>query len=396
MTRVLILFVLGSMISLPACASRQLTVAQLRQLLSLEVAAAKSDNSIAGDVADVELNEQLTPLSLDRLRTDLKLGPKTMLSLQLLSDCSAFLKPSFAETQMLPPPDTKTQQALLNNASRFALTALRHLPDFLATRVTRSFESSGNFILSMEPRLENSDTYPRDSDRFTPHNTFIAAGTFDREISYRDGQELSGESASASSAKLAPSSDPLGLASSGEFGSELATILLDSAKGKIEWDRWEQTSTGVAAVFDYSVPQKAANYVVDYCCVRPAYPGAQLPKSVSILGLGQIANQYHGTPAYHGEIYLNPTTGALMRFTLVAEMNRKDPIVQVASSVVYGPVEIGGKTYTCPVNAIVLSSFRLVPVPNSGVQSVLRINDTTFTDYHRFGSTVRIVSLPAQ
>jgi hypothetical protein len=346
---------------------------------------------MAGNLAGIELTEQLTPSATERIRNELKPGPKTSAALGLLSDCSAFLNPPPDEVASQSPPDLKAQQAMLNRASDFALNALRHLPDFLATRTTRSFESSSILVSNRKVDPDHSDA-TAESDRFSVQSPFFAAGTFNREITYREGHELSGDSVLATGQRLMPSAEPLGLVSSGEFGSELATILLDVEKGQISWDHWEQTSAGLTAVFHYTVPPEAANYSVDFCCVRHFENGGPHPKwTIRVPGVGDITNSYRGTPPYHGNLYLNLATGAVLRVTLVVELKESDPITQAASSVQYGPEEIGGKIFVLPLHGVVLSSFRTYSGNSGGLKTVLRINETSFANYHRFGSTVRIL-----
>jgi hypothetical protein len=388
--RKLILLVIFGLMALPASAAHRFTVGQLRQFVSSQLAAGRRDSSMAGDLAGIELTEQLTPSAMEGIRNELKPGPKTIAALGLLSDCSTFLSPPADEVASQSAPDLKAQQAMLNRASDFALNALRHLPDFLATRTTRSFESSSIFVSNRKVNGDDSGANTADPDRISVQSPFYEAGTFDREITYREGHELSGDSDLAAGQRLMPSSEPLGLVSSGEFGSELATILLDVEKGQITWGHWEQTSAGLTAVFHYTVPPGAANYSVDFCCVRHFENGGPHPKwTFRIPGVGDITNSYRGTPPYHGNLYLNPSTGTVLRVTLVAELKDSDPITQVASSVQYGPEEIGGKIFVLPLHGMVISSFR--SSPGSEIKTVLRINETSFANYHRFGSTVRVL-----
>ncbi|HUD14508.1 MAG TPA: hypothetical protein VMQ56_12720 [Terracidiphilus sp.] len=390
MRKVVLLGIFG-LIALPASAAHRFTVGQLRQFVSSQLAAGKSDSSMAGDLAGIELTERLTPSATERIRHELKPGPKTIAVLGLLSDCPAFLSPPPDEVASQPPPDPKAQQAMLNRASDFALNALRHLPDFLATRTTRSFESSGLFVSNRKVNSDNSGANSADPDRFSVQSPFFEAGTFNREITYRDGHELSGDSDLAAGQRLMPSSESLGMVSSGEFGSELATILLDVGKGQITWDHWEQTSAGLTAVFHYTVPLDAANYSVDFCCVHHFESGTNSGTTIRIPGVGNVPNRYRGTPPYHGNLYLNPSTGTVLRVTLVAELKESDPITQVATSVQYGSEEIGGKIFVLPLHGLVVSSFRNYPRNSGGIKTVLRINETSFANYHRFGSTIRIL-----
>jgi hypothetical protein len=54
----------------------------------------------------------------------------------------------------------------------------------------------------------------------------------------------------------------------------------------------------------------------------------------------------------------------------------------------YGPVEIGGKTYTCPIRSVSISlnydAFARTPETNL-------LNDVTFADYHLFRPESRIL-----
>jgi hypothetical protein len=61
----------------------------------------------------------------------------------------------------------------------------------------------------------------------------------------------------------------------------------------------------------------------------------------------------------------------------------------------YGPVEIGGKIYNCPLRSLAFSvvGFNNCSEQTHNVNTMKRmyLNQTTFTDYHRLGSTWRIV-----
>jgi hypothetical protein len=172
-----------------------------------------------------------------------------------------------------------------------------------------------------------------------------------------------------------------GLTSPGEFGPVLAIVLSDSSKGTVTWSHWENTAAGVGAVFHYRVPKDASHYVVDFCCENNEFP--DFPGSL-----------YHGTPPYHGSLYVDPTSGAILRITLEAEFGPSDPIIRSAASIEYGSVEIGGKSYICPVESVAISSARSYLVKEDRDKTVLRLNQVVFTNYHRFGSTVRVLTNP--
>jgi hypothetical protein len=182
---------------------------------------------------------------------------------------------------------------------------------------------------------------------------------------------------------------PSGLSSWGEFGPLLLTVVSDASKGVIIWHRWEMRATGLAAAFEYHVPQSSSHYVVNYCCVRdpigtdPAHPWRNAP--------GDSPNSYTGTPGYHGKLYLDPESGAILKLTLQTEMDPSDAVTRTDIAVEYGGVEIGEKTYVCPVRSVAISSAKTHFENESRERVVMRINDVRFTDYHRFGSTMRIL-----
>jgi hypothetical protein len=176
----------------------------------------------------------------------------------------------------------------------------------------------------------------------------------------------------------------MGLESWGEFGPEPAIVLLGVATGTIAFHHWEQVPAGLAAVYRYSVPEQDSKYEVNYTC--------------------NGSNAFHAQPGYHGSLSLDPVSGAILRLTLQADSKPDDPITHVASVIEYGPVDIGGRTYICPLRSLAFSveevstCFREVKdqalVHNRTLVRPLILNRTTFSDYHRLGSTSRIIADP--
>ena len=52
---------------------------------------------------------------------------------------------------------------------------------------------------------------------------------------------------------------------------------------------------------------------------------------------------------YHRQIEIDPTSGALLRLELIAEMKSTTPLDRSDIMIEYGAVEIGSKTYICPL-----------------------------------------------
>jgi hypothetical protein len=250
---------------------------------------------------------------------------------------------------------------------QFALVTMRRMPDFLATRETRSFDDAP-VVISL------SGWYPG-------HTDLHLAGTFTQQITYRNGQEAVDDPPPDERSKQKAPLSPTGLASSGEFGPILAVALTDALKGKLSWGYWEVTENGAAAVFHFQVSRQDSHYAIRYCCFF----------------VNRKLQAFTGKPAYHGSLSIDPVTGTVLRIVMQSDFVPSDPISEAVISVRYGDVEIGGGSYVCPVRSVAISLIRLPTDSTVGRRSIRRVNESTFLHYRRFGSTVRIVpDLPKQ
>lgn len=360
---------------LPASTTQTITVEQLRQTLTSQLAAHVSDDELARHLGTFELSERLTPTALQTLITQSRPGPKTTEALALLADISGLLDAPADERLEQAPPDAPAQQKMVNAAVQSVAAMFRRLPNFLATRLTRSFDDAPLVVT-------HSGWAPS-------HTDLHLAGTFEQEITYRNGKEAALHSVTTSNVNTKQGASPPGLTSSGEFGPVLATVLRDTSKGTITWSHWEKTSTGIAAAFHYAVPESASHYRVDFCCVHGTTNGSGLAGQTS--PDSDPDNAYRGTPGYHGSITIDPATGTIVRLTIDPELKQDGPIMRSAIAVDYGTVEIGGQSYTCPVRSIAISLAKTRLGGDMSDRSIFRINEVTFTNYHRFGSSSRIL-----
>jgi len=383
MRKFILLSISLAMIS-PCCAAVQsVTVEQLKQMLAAQQTAGNNDGDRAQQLNSLELTEQLTQPTLDRFTAEFKPGAKTALSLKLLADSSAFLEPPAGELLEKAPPEIAVQRAMLKSAINFVAVTLHQMPDFLATRVTDSFDD-------MPLSVTHSG--------WAPHTDLHLAGTFSNHIVYRNGQEVLDLRPDSSGAKPKNESLPAGLVSIGEFGPALGITLTDAFKGTLKWSHWEQSAAGPVAVYHYEVPPAASHYWVNYCCVRGSQDTvAAVTFGADAKSASSESDSYHGTPSYHGNLYLDPATGAVLRFTIQSDLKPSDPITRADISVQYGPIEIDGKSYICPVHSIAISLVKSQARGDMSDREIRRINEVSFTDYHRFGSTSQIIpNGPAQ
>ena len=380
MIRTLTLAVLLSVLISPANAAERITVAQLEQKLATpsQVVSPPSDvprallqdSNLAIQIDNVQLSERLTPATLERIQKKYALGPHTQRELLLLADRSALLDPPASELPDRPAPDAKEQKKMIEAVNVYLYKTLTHLPNFFATRTTERF-------FGIPPELNQTG--------LPVYVGLHPKGSFSREITYRDGKEVI-DPMKVNGSEPATSHDGVarwtqsGLESWGEFGPEPAVILMDADNGTMAFHHWEKSPQGVVAVYRFSVPAVFSHYEVNYSC--------------------NYSNSFHTQPSYHGSLAIDSVTGAILRITLQADSRPRDPISHVASVIEYGPVEIGGRMYICPLRSLAFS------VEESDACSVggrnrrqvqpMQLNRTTFSDYHRLGSTSRIITDPAE
>ena len=133
-------------------------------------------------------------------------------------------------------------------------------------------------------------------------------------------------------------------------------------------------------MFSYRVPRSASHYVVDFCCYRKSLDNPE-------------EYRFRDKPGYHGELYLDTEAGTVDRITLEAEMKDSDPVFASSIAVQYGPVDIGGKSYVAPIHAVAVSqvhNLKMEHVDQVGPEE--HVNEVFFEDYHKFGSTFRILT----
>jgi hypothetical protein len=125
---------------------------------------------------------------------------------------------------------------MLDAALEYVTDNIKRLPNFLATRTTRSLDDSPQVAIDFGTQpLRGGLHY---------------VNTSDQEISFRNGHEelVNGNLTHGSEQSH---SAPPGLTSWGEFGTLQAIILIDSARGNLKWSHWERGTPGVQAPIPY-------------------------------------------------------------------------------------------------------------------------------------------------
>lgn len=373
--RQFILLGLLTSIAFPAWAAKRITVAQLEQELTTISAAHKPDAEMARQIASMKLSQRLTEATLGRLNAHLDTGSQAALALQLLADQSAFLDPPPSELPATPVPNEATQQRMLEATRNYVAGMLPRLPNFLATRSIRRYDDS-----------------PQELKKggWTVRLGLHLVDTSSREISIRDERD---------SVPSAVWQQQSGLISNGEFGSTLGMILADTAKGKVTWSHWEQIAGAPAAVFQYSVPRSASDYVVIGYQQPSGVEYANLTGHRGYAGIGPRPSSPSSTisptitkPGYHGSLWLDPATGTILRITIEADAKEGAPFQRASILVQYGPVQIGDSSFICPVRSLAIYEATAPAQANLSDAPTKWLNITLFAGYRRFASTIKILS----
>ena len=366
-------------LALPAHAVEKATVAQVEQILAEQAAKIHTseqqpqypdqvvqiadsdllpgvDDSVLSRLADIELTERMSTLSLYRIVGQYKLGAHVQMILQQMADRSALLKLPSDEEIPQSSPDPESQSAMFNAARDYVFGKLSHLPDFVATRTTTTFDDTPTPLKFIQAGIDSTGFRRRD--------------IVQKQITFRDGKELLEPVSGAASDSSARSE----FESRGEFGTQAAVVLMDIEQGSISFDHWEDTMGGIAAVYQYSVPRQNSHYEVADRCEEHA--------------------SFHDIPGYHGSIALAPRSGAILRITLEAESSKGDPISHVASVIEYGPVVIGNRRSICPLRSLAFMMQEATACSHGAhklQKPITMVNQTIFSNYHRFGSSSTMI-----
>ena len=344
-------------------AVRPVTVKQLDSVLTADHG--NSDAAVARELAGAALTERLSAAKLSAWTAEFR-GEKTRQALVALAGASAFLDPPKAEIPADATPEPAAQQQIVVHAVDYLNAAIPKLPNIFATRTTVRYEETFQPGQS-DARLDFQPLRQVDSTKAT--------------VVYRQGSEFAKVDARKANRKLKAGDPSLNL--NGTFGpllSAAAEIL--AVPENLHWSRWGEGPAGRIAVFRYEIPAEKLSYHIGGCC---------LPD-------GEGTNAFRTPATYRGEIEIDPASGALLRLDLEAGLKSTTPLVRSDVMIEYGPVEIGGKTYICPLRSVSISRVRSVNFfrvwdegfRTYGPYSTL-LNDMEFGDYHVFRSKSQIL-----
>ncbi len=346
--------------------AKHVTVEQLDLMLGM--AHGLGDKEVARELSGVELTERMSSTRLSSWKAHLP-GKDSRAALVALADRSVFLALPAADISSIAPPDLATRRLMLLRTVDYLTKTILKLPDFFATRTTVQYDEP--------PKKDEEMWKTATSDQ--PLNVTETSNT---TVTFRNGKEVVGAEARKGKKLNARERE---LDTWGTSGPILAMVFegATAAHSEFAWSHWEQGTDGLQAVFRYAIPQDASHFEVGFCCL--ADPDGTI--------------FFKKKAAYHGEITIDPASGAILRLTVDANLEPRLPMLSSAIMVEYGPIVIGEKTYICPTRSVSISRQRTVELVREWGESFgvygrfeTILNDVTFEKYHLFRAESRILS----
>lgn len=335
---------------------KRMSLEELQRIVDLD----ESDAAKANQLKGVELTQRLSEGRLATLFTIVH-GKRTRQQLRILADASSFLDPPTDEIPAAPPPSPDEQQHMVSMTATYLTSAIHKLPDFLARRVITRYQETPMFLES--------------GVKYQPlHQTAISTTT----VHYLHGQEDA--DAEGHSLRLGN----LDLITYGVFDIALQNVLdALNANGRFTWIRWEREIAGRAAVFRSTVPVDQSLSRAMMCCL-PDGDGAQT---------------YQRYASYQMEIAIAPDSGAILRLSFQFDLKSTSPLSRSDTMIEYGLVQIGGRTYDCPLRSVSITRVRSVRVLRWWDESfrtygpyTILLNDSSFDQYNIFRSESRVLT----
>ena len=370
-------WVLGLLVAAsPGWCAKKITVEQLKEMLHSMQQDKKSDADVATALKQVELSQQLTRPAMNSLVSDV-LGPQSTEQVYVLEARSANLIPPDSDLPAAPAPDEAGQKNILEKAAVYVTKTYEQLPNLTAIKTTLRFQDNVEAIAAA------SGTQGGAQDVVTS-SSFSNSASFIHYINSTETRVMSEHGAEKMSAEK--DKTPWGantMIALQEPDPSLGQVFHEAQEaGAIQWLRWEMINGKQTAVYSFAVPQKKSRLDVNVCCF-PKVSQAGIATfytatTANTLGGGggggggvtgnfQTNTDWHNyksTVPYHGELFIDPETGIVVRMITRAEFKPTEVVHQVDTRVDYGPVKAGAGVLIAPMKSFINSV--VVPHGDSG------------------------------
>lgn len=360
-----------------AWCAKTITVGQLEELLRAAQQDKKSDAEVATALKQIELGEELTRGEMNGLGK-LLAGPLSTEQIYVLEARSADLIPPPSDLPSTPAPDADAQKALLDKAGAYVARQYSRLPALTALKTTLRFQDNVEAVAGSSG-MRNGAKEVDTSAGFSNPATFVH---YIRSSEALVASEHGAEAIPADKDKTPWGANGMTAIEQPDPGLD-AVFREAQANGGIHWLRWELVNGKQSAVYAFSVPRKKSRLEVDVCCF-PKVDQAGIATfytstTAATLGDGgggggggvagnfQTTTEWHdykATVAYHGEFFVDPASGVVVRMITEADLKPTEMVHRLDTRIDYGPETIEGKTLIVPVKSIV--NTEVVPNGESG------------------------------
>lgn len=368
--------ILGLVFAVPTFAfgSKRITVQELtRALIALHQTGA-NDKEVAASLDQFQLSDELTAGTAAALQQYLP-GPTSLDHFAVLRGLSAF-EPSAASSVDAPPlPDAASQEALLARTRAWIISAFAQAPTYTASKVVERYDEDAQGNSSgTDPDPDAPSSYRRSSKERT--DSVRITGGIETILNPLPKVKW-GENGQISEGGPIPS---------------LPNLFEEAAASqKPTFVRWEILNGKPAAVFAFTVDKKKSHYTVDYCCfpftstenasVTPSGDAVMLPMPGTLHSHSWRPFK-KGVP-YHGLIYIDPESGAILRTITIADLMPFDFVRTEKVRVDYGIEKLEGKECAVPVRRLTVNET----VPSADTRSVSfpvrhELLSAEYLDYH--------------
>ena len=367
-----------SLLATPAWAAKKITVSQLEDLLRSMQRDKKSDADVATALKQLELSEELTRERMNSL-VPLAPGPFSTEQIYVLEASSADLVPPPSDLPATPAPDAAAQKAILARVADYVAHTYNQLPQLAANRTTLRFQDNVDVVGQSSGVVGSATEIDTSSPGFVPRAYFLHyINSTEAPVAFDRGVE-----------KIPPSDPRIRWGANKMIALQtpdpsLGTVFQEAEQSaSIKWLRWELINGKPAAVFTFSVPRKRSRLDVKVCCfpkidqqgiaqfytstTASVFGGDPSTGTGGVSGDWQTTtdwHDFHALTSYHGELFIDPVTGIVLRMITMSEFKPSDFVHQVDTRVDYGPVMAGARTLIVPVKIFV--NTLVVPGGDSG------------------------------
>jgi hypothetical protein len=374
----------------PAWCAKKVTVAELKDTLASMHRDNKGDADVANALKQLELSEELTRSVMNDVVADVP-GPLSTEQIYVLEARSAMLAPPPSDIPTAAAPDAAAQKAILDKTADYVSKSYGALPGLAATKTTIRFQDN------VEAAAPSSGIHGSASDVSTG-SSFVSPYQFIHYINSTDAQVVSDHGAE----RLPAGKDktPWGankMIALQEPDPSLGAVFAEAqGAGDFKWLRWETVNGKQAAVYSFDVPKKKAHFAVNVCCFPDvsqtgvaSFSSASASSARGSGGGGAKGNfqtntnwnDYKTSVPYHGELFIDPDSGIVVRMITEAELKPSEVVHQVDERIDYGPVTVGGKMLVLPIKTIV--DTEVVPNGDSGAAGRYSVRRTLFTSEYK-------------